>query len=70
MIELLGIIASLFIITGFVGNNLKHIRILNSVGAFLYIIYGCLIPSLSVVILNAVLFILQIYKVYKGANKK
>ena len=69
MIELLGIIASLFIIAAFCCNNTKYIRLLDSVGALLYIIYGFLISSISVVILNCILLLLQIYKLYKGGIK-
>ena len=69
MIELLGIIASLFIIAAFIFKDIKIIRILDAVGALLYVLYGILIHSFSNVSLNGFLVIIQIYHLIK-LNKK
>ena len=69
MIELLGIIASLFIIAAFIFKDIKIIRILDAVGALLYVLYGILIHSFSNVLLNSFLVIIQIYHLIK-LNKK
>ena len=61
MIELLGIIASLFVISAFLFKNVKVIRILDGIGALLYVIYGILIHSYANILLNIVLIIVQIY---------
>ena len=63
MIELLGIIASLFIISAFLFKDVKTIRILDSIGAFLYVIYGALIHSYANILLNVVLIIIQIIRI-------
>lgn len=69
IVEMLGIIASLFVISAFLFKNVKIIRILDAVGAFLYVIYGILIHSYANILLNAVLIAVQIYHLYK-LNKK
>ena len=65
MIELLGIIASLFVISAFLFKNVKIIRILDGIGALLYVIYGVLIHSYANILLNIVLIIVQIYHLFK-----
>ena len=60
--EILGIVASSFIILAFLFKDVKIIRILDSMGALLYIIYGILIPSPSIIFLNTVLILIQIYR--------
>ena len=69
MIELLGIVASLFVISAFLFKDVKTIRILDGVGALLYIVYGILIHSYANILLNTVLIAVQIYHLYK-LNKK
>ena len=44
-VEILGIVASLFVISAFLFKNVKIIRLLDAVGALLYVIYGILIHS-------------------------
>lgn len=62
MIEVLGITASLFIILAFLFKDVRIIRILDSVGAVLYVIYGILIGSWANIFLNSVLILIQIYR--------
>lgn len=70
MIELLGIVASLFVIAAFAFKNVKVIRILDGIGAILYVIYGFLIHSYANVLLNTVLIFIQIYHLYKLNGEK
>ena len=69
MIEILGIVASLFIIAAFMFKDVRIIRLLDAVGAILYIIYGVLIHSFSNVLLNGFLVAIQIYHLYKLSKK-
>ena len=69
MIEILGIVASLFIIAAFMFKDVRIIRILDAVGAILYIIYGVLIRSFSNILLNGFLVAIQIYHLYKLSKK-
>lgn len=68
-VEILGIVASLFVISAFLFKNVKIIRLLDAVGALLYVIYGILIHSYANILLNTVLIAVQIYHLYK-LNKK
>lgn len=63
MVEILGIIATLFILAAFSLNDKKLIRLVDSIGALLFVIYGILINSLSVWLLNICLIIINLYKI-------
>lgn len=63
--EILGIIATLFIILAFTLDDKNNIRKIDIIGAILFIIYGILINSISVTLLNSILLIINIYKLYK-----
>lgn len=67
--EALGIIATLFILLAFLQDGELQIRLLDSVGALLFVIYGVLIHSFSTVLLNAILIIIQSVKLYKYYNR-
>ena len=63
MVEILGIVATLFILAAFSLNDKKLIRLVDSIGAVLFVIYGILINSLSVWLLNICLIIINLYKI-------
>lgn len=65
MVEILGIIATLFVLAAFMLNDVKQIRIVDLIGAILFVIYGILIHSLSVSLLNGILVIIHLYKLIK-----
>ena len=70
MIEILGIVASLFIILAFLFKDIRIIRILDTVGATLYVIYGILIDSWANIFLNTILILIQIYRLIELKRDK
>lgn len=69
MIEILGVTATLFIIAGFLQSGELKIRILDCIGAVLFVIYGVTIHSFSTVLLNGILIGIQIFKIVKLKSK-
>ena len=67
--EVLGVCATIFILLAFLQNGELNIRILDSVGALLFILYGVLIHSFSTVLLNSILIIIQLVKMFKYYKK-
>lgn len=65
LIEILGIVASLFVISAFLFKDIKIIRILDGIGALLYVFYGILIHSYANILLNVVLVAVQVYHLTK-----
>ena len=70
MHEIIGIIATLFVLLSFLFTNEKRIRQINIIGAAIFVIYGIIISALSVYVLNGALVIIHIYKLYKGRGRR
>lgn len=60
--EALGILGTCFIVAAFTMNGEKKIRVLDSIGALLFIAYGISIGSFSTILLNSVLVAIQCHK--------
>lgn len=65
MVEVIGIVASVMIVASFFVNGEKTIRAANMVGSVVFIIYGVLIGSFSLIFLNSASIIVNTIKIYK-----
>ena len=59
-IEILGLIATLFVLISFLFKNLLVVRCINIVGCICFVIYGAILGAWSVWILNGALAIVHI----------
>lgn len=59
-IELIGIVATVFVLLSFLMKDLKKVRIINIVGAILFVLYGVLIGALATWLLNGILVVIHI----------
>lgn len=64
-IELIGYGATIFILASLALSNLKLLRIVNSVGGALWIIYGAYSGSPSIMIGNAIMILINSIKYFK-----
>ena len=64
--EVLGIVASVCVLISFMFKNQKKIRCINMIGCILFIVYGILIKSFSVVFLNFCTMIVHIIFFVRG----
>lgn len=64
-IEAIGLAASILVLISFLFNNEATIRIVNIVGATLFVVYGALLGALSVWLLNGLLILVHCWKLYK-----
>ena len=69
-IEIVGIIASLFIVvsmcfktTAFKGTIIM--RIINGLGSIVFVVYGVLLPALATLITNACAFVINLFYLVK-----
>lgn len=60
--EIIGLAGTAFIVVCFLFDDPKRIRIFDAVGAMLFILYGFLIGSVSNVVLNSILLLIQCFK--------
>ena len=63
--ELIGIAGTLFVLASFLMKDYRKTRIINIVGAVLFVIYGLLIGALSTWLLNGILVLVHIYFLLK-----
>lgn len=64
-IEILGTIASIIVLISFLMKNEKQIRLVNILGAFIFVVYGICINAFSVWFLNGSLCLVHIYRLIK-----
>jgi uncharacterized protein with PQ loop repeat len=69
MIEILGYVATVIVIFSFTIRNLKWLRIVNTIGCFLFTIYGLLILSMPIIITNTAIMIINLYQILKTFKK-
>jgi hypothetical protein len=69
MLEIVGWSATAFVIFSFLINNMLWLRTVNLVGAFLWLLYGIIDVSYSIIFLNVVIVSIQIFKII-GLLKK
>lgn len=63
MLEIVGWSATAFVIFSFLINNMLWLRTVNLVGAFLWLLYGIIDISYSIIFLNVVIVSIQIFKI-------
>ncbi len=64
-VEIWGIVATLFVLTSFLCNKEKYIRMVNIVGALIFVGYGLALQAHSVWILNGILVFIHVIKLRK-----
>lgn len=68
-VELVGLIGTVFVLLSFLMKEVKHIRLINIIGAALFVIYGLLIGAYSTWILNGTLVIIHVCYLIKFYKK-
>lgn len=68
--ELIGIAGTLFVLLSFLMKDLTKVRLINIIGALLFVAYGLLIGALSTWLLNGVLVIIHIVYLIRERKKK
>jgi hypothetical protein len=64
LLEIIGWIATTFIISSFLINDMVRLRSVNLIGAFCWFIYGIMAGSSSIIFLNVVIIIIQVFKLW------
>jgi hypothetical protein len=58
--EIIGLTATLFVLLSFLMKRIELVRIINIIGAALFVVYGLGINALSTWLLNAILIVIHI----------
>lgn len=70
--EVIGVVATLFVLASFVCVKIDWIRSVNIIGSIIFVVYGLLIGAMSVWLLNGIMIFVNGYQLYKfhTQNKK
>ncbi len=64
-VEMVGYLASIFLIIAFTLKNMRSLRIVNTLGCFTFIVYGVLLDiAWPIVITNGFIFITNLYYLF------
>ena len=61
--ELIGTLASVIVLISFIAKGENKIRIINIIGALMFVVYGLLINAFSIWFLNGMLILIHLYKI-------
>jgi len=62
--EIIGYLASLFVLLSFFKKDIRQLRIINSIGCGLLVIYGIMLPSIPVIITNVAILLVNSYYLF------
>lgn len=68
-VEWIGYAASAFIVISLMMTSIIKLRIINSIGCFLFVIYGMYVKAYPVVISNGLIILINMYNLY-NLNKE
>ena len=68
-LDIVGWVATLFVIFSFLINEMLWLRTVNLIGAALWLVYGILDVSYSIIFLNVVIVSIQIFKIFSLVRK-
>tara|TARA_B100000900_G_C20359631_1_gene625760 strand:- start:504 stop:728 length:225 start_codon:yes stop_codon:yes gene_type:complete len=69
-LNIVGWTATIFIIISFLINNILWLRIINMIGAALWLAYGIIDTSYSIIFLNVLIVSIQFFKIYRLSKDK
>jgi uncharacterized protein with PQ loop repeat len=69
MTEIIGYIASAIVLISFLMKNIKKLRIFNSIGCLVFIVYGILLDlSIPIILTNSVIVCINVYFLIKAKS--
>lgn len=68
--EGIGILASAFVLVSFLMSDTRKIRLINIIGAVIFVVYGILIGAYATSVMNFALIIVHVVKLVKERRKQ
>jgi hypothetical protein len=65
MIEILGYLGMILAIISMLMQDIFKLRVINSIACIIFVVYGCYINSYPVIIMNAIVIIINITKLFR-----
>ena len=70
LLEIVGWIATTFVISSFLINDMIRLRAINLIGAICWLVYGVMANAPSIIFLNVVIIVIQAFKLWGLIKKK
>ena len=64
-IEIYGYISMVVVIISMLQKNVEKLRIINTISCIMFVIYGFLIGAYPVIVLNSIVILINLYKLFK-----
>lgn len=70
-VDIVGYIATALVLLSFLSRSLTWLRIINSVGCAIFVVYGVMLGNAwPVIITNGLIFVINMYFLYTQSRKK
>lgn len=69
-IELVGYLASILIVISLTMSSIVKLRIINSIGCSLFVVYGIVLGAIPVAISNGLIIFINLYYLHKYSKSK
>jgi hypothetical protein len=63
--EIIGYLASALVLITFLMKNFTYLRVINTIGCGVFILYGALLPSTPIIVTNAAIVLVNLYYLLK-----
>jgi hypothetical protein len=70
MIDLIGFIASAIVLISFTVKDMVKLRVINSAGSIVWIVYGGLINNLPTIFVNVAVLVIHMWWLFKNYSSK
>ncbi|MDP5101896.1 MAG: uroporphyrinogen decarboxylase [Nonlabens sp.] len=64
LLDFIGYLASFILLLSFTRKNVRHLRIINTLGCILFVIYGAMLSSWPVIITNVSIVLINLYYLF------
>ena len=68
MIEVFGYISMIVVLISTMMKDMKRLRIINSIGCLMFVIYGLYMQTYPIVVMNIVVILIHFWRLYKGES--
>ena len=66
MIEIWGYISMIVVLISVIMKDIKKLRMINTISCIMFVIYGVALGAYPIVIMNSLVIIINIWRLYKG----
>ena len=70
VIEIIGYVGSGLVLVSFLMASVVKLRVVNTIGSFIFAVYALLIPSYPTALMNVCLVLINLYHLYKLRNSE